>query len=254
MKQWTVKAVAGLAALACTSVVQAEDLSFSARVGLAEGGYQNRSSVLLTELVTGTEQQVQSPEDKSWYFASGLQGGVTAVYGSAFADLALEYLNVFQSGTEKDRTDALLTLGYMLDNNWSVFAGYRRGMQGSGAFDDDTFSENGFFVGAGYGRMQLGAVILGTSVAYNFSKAKDFPQDGGDFDYRGVSVKFDLRPQAAPQHGVQLRYQRFSGDDRPGLVGAIDLDGDGAPDPVRADYVKLTESYVQVSYTYSFYF
>lgn len=268
MKQWTVKAVAGLAALACTSVVQAEDLSFSARAGLAGGGYRNSSTADFTLLNDNTE--VKTSGGNSSYFAYGPQVGVSARFGNIFTDLAVEYLEVRNDDTnpitekefELDRTDALLTVGYLIDNRWSVFGGYRRGFQGDGPFDDETFRESGFYVGGGVGGVTAGGFILGASLAYNFSEGKDFPNPGDDIDYNGISLKVSIVPAATPQHALQLRYQRFSGDKDPNLAGFLavrDLNGDNVIDdndlePVVINRTKLVEEYFQLSYTYSFYF
>jgi hypothetical protein len=240
----------------------AAPVTFGARLGLTEGGYQNDSTYVFTELVSGNDQQFTVKSDNSWYFAYGLQTGFSAAWGDFFGDVAVEYYEVRNDarsigGNEfaLDRTDILATAGYLIGRHWSAFGGYRRGMQGEGAFDDETFSESGFFVGGGWGGFEIGPLTLGTSLAYNFSKAEDFPFPGDDFDYGGLSLKFSLSPSAAPQHSIQLRYQRFTGDDSPRRELLVDSDGDGVDDfPIRIDDVELTESYVQATYSYAFYF
>ncbi|MES0872792.1 hypothetical protein [Sinimarinibacterium thermocellulolyticum] len=230
------------------TTASAETLNFGLRLGLTQGGYQNDSSFVVTELASGQDQQFVVASNDSWFYSFGLQTGASVAVSNFFADLSVEYLDVQIDGGDFDRSDLLLTAGYLIGDHWSAFAGYRRGTQGDGVFDDKTFSESGFFVGAGYAGFELGPFMMGTSLAYNFSKAEDFPFPGDEFDYGGVSLKLAVNPKAAPQHTIQLRYQRFTGDDSP----RRELESDGIP--VRVETVELTESYVQLSYAYAFYF
>jgi len=242
-------AVAAAAGLLCVSgAAQAQDVVFSPRIGPTIGSYQNDSSFRISDL-SGTQSAVVESDD-SWELAYGLQAGFSLAFSDFFGDVAIEYLAV-DSDADLDRTDVLLTAGYLIGRHWSAFAGYRMGMQGDGAFDDETFKESGFFVGGGVGGIEAGPLLLGASLAYNFSQAEDFPFQGDEFDYQGVSLKGSLSLQSMPQHSLQLRFQRFTGDDQPGTP--IDLDGDGLADATLDD-IELTESYVQLTYVYAFAF
>jgi hypothetical protein len=244
----SIRCVAGLALLACATTASAESMNFSFRLGLTQGGYQNDSSFTVTELASGQNEQFVFPSNDSWFYSLGWQAGVSVAVSNVFADLSVEYLDVQIDGGNFDRSDLLFTTGYLIGDHWSAFVGYRQGSQGDGMFDDDTFKESGFFVGLGYAGMEVGPFMMGTSIAYNFSEAEDFPFEGDKFDYGGVSLKVALNPKAAPQHTVQFRYQRFTGDDSP----RRELDFEGTA--VRVDRVELTESYLQIGYSYAFYF
>lgn len=251
-----VAAAAGLLGIA--NAAQAEGMTFSARVGPTLGMYQSDSSFTLTATPTaagGAEGSETFNSDDSWENAYGAQLGFSAGMQNFFGDVAIEYLAV-DSDADLDRTDILLTGGYLIGQHWSAFAGYRKGMQGSGAFDDETFNESGFFVGGGVGGVEMGPLLFGSSLAYNFSQAKDFPFDGDEFDYGGLSVKVSVSPKSMPQHSLQLRYQRFTGDERPNtLIAVVDNDEDGTDDTeIRLSDIELTESYVQLTYSYAFVF
>ncbi|WP_370305685.1 hypothetical protein [Sinimarinibacterium flocculans] len=243
-----IAAAAGLV-LGGMSAAQAAQPAYSFRLGLTEGGYQNDSFFT----GNGSEQLIgSSSSDDSWFFSYGVQTGFSMALGDFFGDVALEYYAPLVDSGSLDRTDVLATLGYLIGANWSVFAGYRQGMQGDGLMDDETFEESGFYVGFGYGGMQMGPIIVGTSLAYNFSDA-EIPDATDEFDYDGISLKVSISPKDAPQHSVQLRYQRFAGDlaFTPIPLG-IDSNEDGVEDFL--DGFDLTESYLQLTYAYSFYF
>ncbi|MEQ1439441.1 hypothetical protein AAG565_08760 [Fontimonas sp. SYSU GA230001] len=219
-------------------------MTFSARVGPTVGLYQVDSTATVTNLSTGESATGRS--DDAWESAFGLQAGFGGGMGNFFGDIAIEYLDVNSDAVDK-RTDVLLTGGYLIGQHWSAFAGYRRGMQGDSAFNDDNFDESGFFVGAGIGGVEMGPVLFGASAAYNFSKVDNFVP-GEKFDYQGISLKVSAAPKSMPQHSLQLRYQRFNGDGSPNF----DLDGDGVDD-ININF-DLTESYVQLTYAYAFVF
>lgn len=242
--------VAGL--MAASGFAQAE-VWHSARIGPSIGSYQQEFAFALRDPATGqiltdpnTGEPLADSGDVS-ELAYGAQIGFTAGVDSFFYDLGIEYQAVDSDENDLDRTDILLTLGYLIDETWSGFAGYRRGMQGSGVLDSSTFNEEGWFVGAGLRNIQVGPAYLGASLAYNFSEAQDFPLDGSDFDYGGLSIKFGASLISQPQHSLQLRYQEFSGDSS----DTIDFDGDGTAD-ITLDVDDLTETYIQLMYLYSF--
>lgn len=236
------KAAAAGMLLCSAGVSQAAQPVFGVRLGLTEGGYQSKSAIT----VNG-DSVVQSND--SWFFSYGVQTGLSVAIASFFGDLAVEYYSPQVDNAELDRTDVLATLGYLIDEHWSVFAGYRDGSQGDGPFDDNTFQESGWYLGAGFGGMDMGSLVFGTSLAYNLSNA-EIPNAIGEFDYDGLSLKLSLSPKAAPQHSFQLRYQRFDGD---GSKLFEDIDGDGTVDNTTVG-VDLTESYLQFTYAYAFYF
>ncbi|MEC9361582.1 MAG: hypothetical protein ACPHN2_03470 [Sinimarinibacterium flocculans] len=237
---------AGLLAVANTAM--AEEMYFSARVGPTLGMYQQDATFVIADADTG-DVIVEGQSDDSWETAYGAQVGASAAYGNFFGDIGIEFLAV-DSDADLDRTDVLVSLGYLIGQHWSAFVGYRKGMQGDGFFDDDTFNESGFFLGAGIGGVEVGDFVVGSSLAYNFSEAKDFPFEGEEFDYEGISFKLSGSLKSMPQHSLQFRYQRFTGDSSD--VQPVDVDGDGVPDGnLRLD-VDLTESYMQLTYLYSF--
>lgn len=249
-------AAGGLLVMSNVALASDPELLFSARVGPSIGLYAQDSAFQVRLFDTdGNEVGTANPsfngDDENSY---GLQTGLSAAYGDFFVDLAIEYQMVDASDDANlDRTDLLLSAGSLVGDHLSFFAGYRRGMQGDGAFNDDTFSESGLFVGAGVGGLSLGPVIVGTSVAYNLSEASDFPQDGSDFLYKGVSVKLSASLASMPAHSLQLRYQRFNGDGIANILAPVDDDGNGVPEGfVQFDRVELTETYIQLSYLYSF--
>jgi hypothetical protein len=247
------KMVLAAGLLVTANAAYAEEMLFKARVGPTLGVYQQEFSFSFRDPTTGavlvdpdSGQELAASFDAD-EFAWGLQAGVGALYGDFFADLGVEFLAVDADDADLDRTDVLLTAGYFVGQYGQVFGGYRKGMQGSGFFDDDTFSEDGFFVGVGLGGMSMGELVVGASLAYNLSKAKDFPIDGQEFDYDGFSLKLSGQLKSMPQHSLQLRFQQFSGDSTTDL----DFDGDAVAD-ARLEVDDLTETYVQLTYFYSF--
>jgi hypothetical protein len=238
-----IAAAAGILGFANTAFADA--MLLSGRIGPTLGVYQQEFAFSLRDASTGEVLDLpecggpcQASGDES-ELAYGLQTGLSALFGDFFLDAGIELLAV-NSDADLDRTDLLFTAGYFIGQHWQAFAGYRMGMQGDGFFDDDTFSERGFFVGAGIGGMEVGDFMLGASLAYNFSEAQDFPQDGEKFDYGGLSFKLNGQLKSLPQHSLQLRVQRFTGDERTTEGG------------VTLDIEDLTESYVQLTYLYSF--
>lgn len=217
---------------ATTAVAADSQLALSGRVGPAIGTYEGDVAIRLENV-----DSFSVDGDKE--FAYGLHTGISASHGQLFADLALEYMRVDYNDNSADRTDVMLSLGHRLGSHASLFAGYRFSTQGDGLFDDEFFKERGPFVGAGLGGVAAGPLLLGASLAFNLSEVQDFPDEGRDFDYDGFSLKLSASLIQMPQHTMQVRFQKFEGDD------SI------ATDAGRLDF-ELEESYMQLIYLYSF--
>ncbi|MDP9141670.1 MAG: hypothetical protein M3O62_12860 [Pseudomonadota bacterium] len=255
-------AATGLLVMSNAALASDPQLQFSARVGPSLGMYAQDSELGFRlfdangDELEGFSTEFNGDDEPSY----GIQTGFSSAYGDFFTDIAIEYQMVdTDTNAELDRTDILVSAGSLVGDHLSFFAGYRRGMQGDGAFNDDTFSESGLFVGAGVGGMSMGPIIVGSSVAYNLSEAKDFPQEGSSFLYKGISVKLSASLASLPAHSLQLRYQRFNGDDTVSSALAeasttpVDIDEDGVADGFfQLDRVELTETYIQLTYLYSF--
>ena len=208
------------------------------RVGASAGRYSGDATVDVFD--TDGQTLLFSGGAKGVGLTWGVPIGYTLTLGNFYGDLGLETLWVEQQDPT-NRTDLLLTLGYYITDNWTVFAGLRRGWQGEGRrpFHQDDFNELGPYVGFGYGGIPLGkAVLLNIAAAYNFDRIRNFFQTEKDFDYPGVSLRLGLNMKGTP-HSVQLRVQRFSGDDR-----FVFSDG-------SALNVELKEWWAVMSYVYS---
>lgn len=260
VRGWTVKylkysAFVG-AALLAAGVAQAVDLGYSGRVGAMAGGYNGELSIRVTETEGGASQSGSLTAGDEWKAAYGIPLGFTMAIDDFFVDLGLELMQVEFDGDDLKRTDILLTSGYFIGDRWSLFVGFRKGMQGDGFFDSETFDEQGFFVGGGVGGIEAGPLLLNASLAYNLSKVDDYPP-GQELDYDGLSLKFSGSLAGAPQHSLELRYQRFSGDDALNFVGScgpgVLQNSSQTADSCRLDF-ELTESYLQLSYIYRFVF
>lgn len=241
----------GLAAAAVllSGAAQAE-MAFGARIGPTVGFYEGELSPfrLTQDGVVVFDQGVQGDRESLY----GIQTGIGTAFGDFFVDFGLDLLNIKTEPDEAKRTDIVLTGGYFIGSNWTVFGGIRDGRQGDGFFDKknkegNEFHEQGVFLGGGVGG-QAGAVRLDGSLAVNFSKVKDFA-GGDDLDYPGISVKFAGSLASMPQHGLQLRYQRFSGDDS--IAFQSDDDNDGVPENNLFEF-GITEEYYQLTYLYRF--
>lgn len=229
---------------------QAVDLGYSGRAGVMLGGYQGDSTVRFTETVGGVSTSASARAAGDWEPAYGLPLGFSMAINEFFVDLGLELMQVTFDDDDLKRTDILLTGGYFIGDHWTGYVGFRKGMQGDSFFDDETFNEEGFFVGAAVGGIAAGPLMLGSSLAFNFSDVKDFPIEGENLGYDGFSLKVNGALASAPQHSLELRYQRFTGDD------SVTFNGTGcfqAGDSCRIDY-ELTETYLQLSYIYRFVF
>lgn len=250
-------ALMGTSTWACAQ--EAAAVKFTGRIGPTVGLYEGEFETRVTsDGVALDEFTFDDGGDAE--FAYGLATGLTAGFGDFFADAGLEYLaSEFAGGAgsvEFDRVDILLTLGYLVGARGSVFGGFRVSKQGSEVFDDDLQDEEGFFIGAGLGGLDMGSVLISASAAYNFSELKEagFSTTGSDqpdVDYDGFSVKLAAALKAKPQHSLELRVQRFNGDDS--FSAVADFDGDGVAEEVRAS-AEFTETYVQLTYLYRFTF
>jgi hypothetical protein len=210
-------AVASLPALAL-------DIAQGARVGVGGGRYSGEANTSLSDpggnpiavncAAIGSNQV--GPNECGLKSVTGTYGGefgYTLNLADFYADLGLNMLRTKSGDEDLWRTDLLFTVGYYLSENWSLFAGLRRGWQGDGIFNDDVFEEIGPYVGLGFGGIPIGSwATLNMSAAYNFDKVKNFPNDDSDLDYPGISLKFGMNFKNTP-HSLQLRLQRFSGDD-----------------------------------------
>jgi hypothetical protein len=219
----------------------AMDVAQGARFGLGLGRWSDDAKTHLTDVTTNTD--LGNSDSTNVRLTYGGEVGYTLTLGDFYSDVGLNLLRVKFEESQNWRTDLLFTVGYYINDNWSVFAGIRRGWQGDGVFKDDVFNEFGPYAGVGFGGLPLGGWgILNTSFAYNFDKVRDFPLDGTDFSYPGVSVKLGLNFKGTP-HSLQLRLQRFSGD------GSVDGQLDNG-DTGRFDF-KLTETWAVLSYVFT---
>jgi hypothetical protein len=181
----------------------------------------------------------------------GGEFGYTLTMSDFYTDAGLNMLRTKQGDDTTWRTDLLLTVGYYLNDNWSLFAGFRRGWQGDGVFKQDKFEEIGPYVGFGFGGIGLGNWgLLNTSFAYNFDRVKRLFASVPDtdrnksFNYPGLSLKLGLNFKGTP-HSLQLRVQRFGNSSS---VGVID-DATGTP-AGRIDF-NLTETWAVLSYVFT---
>ncbi len=116
-----------------------------------------------------------------------------------------------QSDTEFERTDVKLTVGYSIRSglNYSPFIGTRIAYQGDGFFNDDFYSESGFFVGFGISGIEMGSKLrMSGSVSYNQT---ELDTGSSDVDADGYSVRLGLRSIGSPL-GYSLKYQTFDTD------------------------------------------
>jgi hypothetical protein len=253
-------AMLAVAAGATSVPVFAMDMGQGARFGAALGRYSGEASTRPFD-AGGNPFAIPCPIPDGPPATECSAKGVSATYGGElgytlnladfYADVGLNLLRTKSGGDNLWRTDLLFTVGYYITDNWSAFAGFRRGWQGDGVFNDDVFEETGPYVGFGYGGIPLGGWgTLNMSAAYNFDEVKNFPIDGEDLDYPGISLKFGMNFRNTP-HSLQLRLQRFSGDDS---VALIDADPQNEiPDGTtlgRFEY-DLEETWAVLSYVYT---
>lgn len=238
---------AGLVLSASATYAAEQKVSWLGRVGPTVGFYAADFTVDFTDVASGTTTEQGFDGDQET--AYGLQAGLNASYGNWFGDLAVDYLRFEFEDDKVHRTDLVLTAGYRIGDNFSVFAGFRKSTQGDGVFNDDVFEEDGPLVGAGVGGIAAGALVLGASLAANFSElefsdAEEFDGLGSDVDYDGLSLKLSAALKSRPNHSLQLRLQRYEGDDSANV-------GDADGGVTRID-IELEEKYVQLYYIYSF--
>lgn len=242
----TMLLVAGLGATSLPAF--AMEMGQAARFGAAVGrysaadrlrGFDNTGAPQSDELTFNTVK-----------FTYGGEAGYTVTLGDFYADAGLNILRTKLGDEQLWRTDLLLTAGYYINDNWSVFAGFRRGWQGTDVFNSSRFWEAGPYVGFGLGGMQMGPhLVFNSSFAYNFDRVKGFFRDvagtPGDFEYYypGISAKFGLNLKGTP-HSLQLRLQRFG---RGNTVPIIDGSGNRLG---RVDF-NFTETWAVLSYVFT---
>ena len=179
-----------------------------------------------------------------------LGGGVGFTYltgGSSFADIAIEYATPNDDGF--DRTEYQASFGGYL-GDFSLFTGYRMGKFGDGFSSDDDpgpcgcgNTEQGPFVGAGYGFRIGNAVTIATSLALNiFDVEFDDPSFFG-YESTGVSLKATGALTGSP-HSIYLQLRRFTGDNKT----SIEDNGFAGIVPVT----EYEEIYAHVGYVFSF--
>lgn len=234
---------AALLAAAPWLIAAENGVQFSGRIGPSIGTYEAKDFLRVEDPATGGSLSRRRGGKNE--FVYGVQTGLSAHTTRFFADLGLDYTRLKFEGDELDRTDLLFTAGFKPGAGTSLYGGYRISSSGDGLFNDDTFKEYGFFAGAGIGDIAAGALILGASAAYNFSEIEDYLAEGRGFDYRGFSIKLGAALRSAPGHSLQLRYQKFEGDDDRVEARSVD------DVPVVVDF-ELEETYLQLYYLYSF--
>src|ERR1044071_7913943 len=131
------------------------DITQGARIGAAVGRYSGHGEVSTFD-PSGTFVPAFSAESTNVRATYGGEVGYTINLADFYADVGLNLLRVRFADQDNWRTDLLFTLGYYLNDNWSLFAGFRRGWQGDGVFNDETFKEFGPYVGVGFGGIPLG--------------------------------------------------------------------------------------------------
>lgn len=182
--------------------------------------------------------------------ATLLGGGLGFTYltgGSSFADASIEYSSPNDEGFE--RTEYQASFGGYL-GSFSLFTGYRMAKFGDGFSSDDDSgpcgcgnTEQGPFIGAGYGFRIGNAITLSTTLALNiFDVEFDDPTFFG-FESNGISLKA-VGALANSPHSVFLQIRRFTGDNQT----SIDDNGFSGVVPVT-DY---EETYAHVGYVFSF--
>jgi hypothetical protein len=237
-----------LGACAASTSTYAMEMTQGARLGAALGRYGNEDRIRgfdQTGNPTTPELGLTTVE-----LTYGGELGYTLTFGDFYSDIGLNVLRT-KAGDEKFwRTDGLFTLGYYITDNWSVFAGVRRGWQGDGVFNSKKFWEFGPYVGFGYGGIPLGGWgTMNTSFAYNFDRVEGFFRDipntppGFDYYYPGISVKLGMNVKGTP-HSLQLRLQRF------GRGNTVPVQDSGGNNIGRIDF-NFTETWAVLSYVFT---
>jgi len=214
----------------------AMEMGQAARFGAAVGRY---SSGLKVEGFDSGGNLVVGGDVTNVKLTYGGELGYTLTLSDFYADVGLNMLRVRLQNVDNWRTDALFTVGYYLNDNWSVFAGFRRGWQGDGVFKQDKFREIGPYLGFGFGGMPLGSWgVFNSSFAYNFDRIENIAGTDIDFSYPGVSAKFGLNLKGTP-HSLQLRVQHFWGDKSQGFDDGSRID------------IDLKETWAVLSYVFT---
>jgi hypothetical protein len=228
------------------STTAAASGAFTGRVGVTGGTYDYEDKFTDVDGFFGAPGTVYSSDESSGQY--GVLGGLGLTAGPFFGDLGFEFTTYSQKydldgdGVEDNyfRTDGLLTLGFFLGKNFTVFGGYRHATFGDAFFADDYGNtEDGPFLGGGFSFRPGKKVSLGVSAAYN---ALTLKYDGGavsDVDLDGISLKFNLGFVGTP-HAIFLRWQRFDGDQ-----------SENDPAFFRYQY-EYSEDYVNLGYQATF--
>jgi len=151
----TMLLVAGLGATSLPAV--AMEMGQAARFGAAVGRY---SSELKVEGFDSGGNLVAGGDVTNVKLTYGGELGYTITLSDFYADIGLNMLKVRLQNVDNWRTDALFTVGYYLNDNWSLFAGFRRGWQGDGVFKQDKFREIGPYLGFGFASARWQILVL----------------------------------------------------------------------------------------------
>lgn len=157
--------------------------------------------------------------DLGFSYATGGENGLTVFAGeiefmsTGSIDGSIRNPNTGQrqdiSDSEFDRTDAKVTAGYQFPNRITPFVGARLAWQGDGFFNDDSYKETGYFLGASLSGMKVGeAGAFAVSLAYNDST---LDTAGGELEVDGLSARVAFNLAKSPV-GFSLKYQEFSDD------------------------------------------
>ncbi|HUR42425.1 MAG TPA: hypothetical protein VM240_14780 [Verrucomicrobiae bacterium] len=179
-----------------------------------------------------------------------LGGGVGFTYltgGSNYADASIEYATPNDEGFERTEYQASFG-GYLGDFN--LFTGYRMAKFGDSFSSDDDSSacgcgntEQGPFVGAGYGFRIGRAVTLSTSIALNIFDVEFDDPFYPSYESNGVSLKA-VGALANSPHSVFLQLRRFTGDNETAIK---DNGLSGIVPPTEYE-----EIYAHLGYVFSF--
>jgi hypothetical protein len=232
--------------LAICSTANAEK-AMGAKPGKPASDVSGRVFAFAGSLESSYETPGFETQDDSATLLGGGFGFTYLTGGSSFADISLEYSSPNDEGFERTEYQASFG-GYLGD--FSLFTGYRMAKFGDGFSSDDDSgpcgcgnTEQGPFVGAGYGFRIGSSITLATSLALNiFDVEFDDPTFFG-FESNGISLKA-VGAFANSPHSVYLQIRRFTGDN----AGTIDDNGFSGLVPVT-DY---EETYAHVGYVFSF--
>ena len=207
----------------------------SAQTVFADGEnlFRIRASVGYTSYaISLSGSGISTPSATSQYSAVG--GGVTYATGNIYVDvtgsISLSATHDWPGGFEGDfkRTDSGLTVGYLLDQGWSAFGGYKYGksdfFQANNPGYRLTFEAYGPFVGGS----KLISLDKGASMSFNSAVAvmTGDVNDTGTINDSGSSIGLSFSATynlpISDNSGFQLRgfYQKYSFDNFRTVVDA----------------------------------